>query len=326
MKENQQLSEKIKHVIEKIHPRPQEISFAIIDLKNVNKAGDINSAQKAEIAESAAPQFAGYNADHFIYPASIYKIFVAAEILRQIDTGQRKLEDIVEISDINYVDKRVRFFPKNTHADHRPVLKAGDKVTLDYLLDLMLTRSDNTASNVLIDIADRENINARIILPNGWQGSDVTRKFLDRLKEEDEYRVSKITVSNARHIAEFFYKVEKGQLVNPWVSSKLKEYMLKWNRDGRKGMYLPQFKTYYRKGGWLEINGYKWNIFRGLKYAFQKGHAIVRYRGDGGVVEGAKSHYVVAVLTLLKTKWPWQTYSLTKLSREIHKLMELNQD
>lgn len=301
MKENIELSKKIQQIVEGFGVRPQEISVAVIDLKNPEA------------------QIAGYNMDHFIYPASIYKVFVAAEILRQINIGERSLENIVEIAPVNEVDKdNPRFFPKSTHRDHRPLLKTGDKVTIDYLLDLMLTRSDNTASNVLIDIADRENINKNIILPNGWSGSDVTRKFLDRLKEEGEYRVSKITVSNARHLALFFYKVEKGELVNAWVSEKLKSYLLRWNRDGRGGLYLPAFKSYYRKGGWLVINGYKWNIYRGIKSAFNKGYAVIKYSGDAGVVEGKSSHYAIAVLTIVKTKWPWQRFSLEQLSKKIY--------
>jgi hypothetical protein len=303
MKENLQLSQKLKEIIENLNPQPAEISLAVIDLKN--------------------PQIAGVNMENFIYPASVYKVFIAAEILRQVDSGQRKLEDLIEVRDVNEVDKdNPKFFPTGTHRDHRPLLKTGEKVTIDYLLDLMLTRSDNTASNVLMDVADRENINNHIILPNSWNGSEVTRKFLDRLKEEKEYRVSKITVSNAKYLAEFFYKLETNQLVNPWVSQKLKEYMLRWRRDGRKGLNLPEFKSYYRKGGWLEINGYKWNVWRGIKSAYQKGVAIIRYSGDAGVVLGENSHYAIAVLTITKTKWPWARFPMQKLSKEIYKLME----
>lgn len=303
MKEDKELSGKLEEIVHNINPQPAEISLALIDFKS--------------------SQIAGLNMNHFIYPASIYKVFIASEILRQVNSGQKKLEDLVEVKDLNEVDKdNPKFFPKSTHRDHRPLLKAEDKVSIDYLLDLILTRSDNTASNVLMDVADRENINRYIILPNGWSGSEVTRKFLDRLKEEKEYRVSKITVSNAKHLAEFFYKVETGKLVNPWVSQKLKEYMLRWNRDSRKGLYIPEFKDYYRKGGWLEINGYKWNIWRGMKFAYQKGHAIIRYSGDAGVVMGNKSHYAIAVLTLTKTKYPWVKFPMKKLSKEIYKLME----
>jgi len=305
MKENKELSKKLHTIVHNIHPQPTEISLAVIDLKT--------------------SQIAGVNMEHFIYPASIYKIFIAAEILRQVNSGQRKLEDLVEVRDLNEVDKdNPKFFPKGTHRDHRPLLKSGDKVTIDYLLDLMLTRSDNTASNVLMDIADRESINKHIILPNGWGGSEVTRKFLDRLKEEKEYRVSKITVSNAKHLAEFFCRVEAGKIVNPWVSERLKEYMLRWNRDSRRGLYIPKFEDYYRKGGWLEINGYKWNIWRGIKSAYQKGYSIIRYSGDAGVVKGKNSHYAIAVLTINKTKFPWVKFPMKKLSRSIYELMEGN--
>jgi beta-lactamase class A len=305
MKENLELTKKLREIVENIKPKAQEISLAVIDLK------------------SHEAQIAGFNMNHFIYPASIYKVFIGAEILRQINAGQRKLEDIVEISSVNEVDKdNPKFFPKSTHKDYKPLLKTGDKVTIDYLLDLMLTRSDNTASNVLIDIAERENINNNIILQNGWAGSDVTRKFLDRLKEEGEYRVSKITVSNGKHLAELFYRIETNQLVNSWVSEKLKSYLLKWNRDRRGGLNLTEFKSYYRKGGWLVINGYKWNLYRGIKTAFNKGYAVIKYSGDAGVVEGKNSHYAIAVLTITKTKFPWQEFSLNKLSKKIYDLME----
>jgi hypothetical protein len=301
MTEDKDLSLKLKGIVDKLNAA--EISLAVIDMKTA--------------------RIAGVSMDHFIYPASIYKIFIAAEMLRQVDAGERKLEDMVEVKDPNEVDKdNPKFFPKSTHRDHRPLLRAGDRVSLDYLLDLMLTRSDNTAANVLVDVADRESINRNIILPNGWNGSEVTRKFLDRLQEEQEYRVSQITVSNARHLAEFFYKVEQGELVNPWVSHKLKEYMLRWKRDGRRGLSLPQFKDYYRKGGWLEINGYKWNIWKGIKAAYQKGVAIIRYSGDAGVVTGNNSHYAITVLTITKTKWPWVKFPMKRLSREIYQLME----
>lgn len=304
MKEDAVLSEKIKLVIEKLHPKPSEISFALINLKGKE------------------PKVAGFEMDHFIYPASIYKVFVAAEILRQIDSGHRKLDSIVEIEPDNEVDTNVRFFPKSTHKDSRPMLKTGDKVMLDYLLDLMLTRSDNTAANVLIDIADREKINSNIILPNGWNGSEVTRKFLDRLKEKGDHRISSITVSNARHLAELFYKIETNQLVSPFVSGKLKGYLLKWNRDRRKGLCIPEFRSYYRKGGWLEVNGYKWNVWRGIKASYNKGYAVIKYAGDVGVAETKDCHYVIALLTQIKTKWPWQKFDMSGLSKEIYKIMK----
>ena len=52
--------------------------------------------------------YANINLDHFIYPASIYKVFVAAEIVRQIDVGERNFDDIVEITSQN--EDSTRYF------------------------------------------------------------------------------------------------------------------------------------------------------------------------------------------------------------------------
>lgn len=304
MKENLELSNKIRQIIDDIRPRPSQISFAVINLK------------------TKVPEIAGYNMDEFIYPASIYKIFIGAEILRKAYEKELNLSDTIEIKSPNDVDRDINFFPKSTSGDVRPLLNAGDKVSIDYLLQLVFSRSDNTASNSLMDIATREDINKNIILANGWHGSEVTRKFLDRLKEQNEYRVSKITVSNSRHIADFFYKIDNGLLVNKWVSDKLKQYMNDWNRGGREGLYIPEFTNYYRKGGWLEINGYKHNILSALKNIIKKGHAVNKWSNDAGVVTGKKSHYVIVLLSLTKYISPWKNFPLKSFSRRIHELME----
>ncbi len=198
------------------------------------------------------PKIFGYNMEHFLYPASVYKIFIGAETLRRIEIGDFSLDQIVEIKSPNDVDKDTKLFP----GDNRNLLNAGDKVKIDYLLDLMLTRSDNTASNVLIDLVGRENITNNIIHKYNWSGSEVTRKFLDRIKEDKPFRFSETTKTCARHIAEFFYLVEKDKLISPFVSQKLKEYMLRWNREGRKGLSISDYVSYYRKGGYLENNLY----------------------------------------------------------------------
>ncbi|MEN9604668.1 MAG: hypothetical protein RJB39_353 [Candidatus Parcubacteria bacterium] len=304
MQENIQLSQKIKDIVHNLYPKASQVSVAVIDLQSIT------------------PTIAGYNMDDFMYPASIYKVSIAAEILRKNDVGKLKLSDTVDISDINEVDKDLKLFPKNTSRDHRPLLKGGDRVSIDYLLDLMLTRSDNTAANTLMDIAGREDINNYIILPNGWKGSDITRKFLDRLKEEKKYQKSAITVSTTKHLAELFYKIERGVLINVDVSKRLQEYMLKWNRGGRTGLNIPEYISYYRKGGWLEINGYKHNFFKALWRLITNKNVVIRYSNDVGVVTGKNSKYVIAVLSIMKSKFPWTKFPMKELARRIHSLMD----
>jgi len=286
----------IKKILDEHGYTKREIGVAIVDLTQTQ------------------PHIFGYNMDHFIYPASVYKIFIGAEVLRQVEISKLNLEQNITIKSPNDVDKDVRIFPGDT----RKLLTEGDVVTIDYLLALMLERSDNTASNTLIDLVGRESIVENIIHKNNWHGSEVTRKFLDRVKEDKPYQYSQTTLTCARHVAEFFYLVEKEKLISPFVSKKLKEYMLKWVPGMRTGLNISNYVQYYRKGGYLENNlylpfyksYYKKNgfaldyaamgILRLIKTIVTKGWAFIRWVNDAGVIQGKNSHYVISVFTVNK--------------------------
>src|SRR5690349_22789906 len=137
------------------------------------------------------PVFGGVHADNFIYPVSVYKMYVAMEILRQCAAGKYSLHDNYVVKSPNDVDKT-----REISFDPRPLLRNGDTVTIRYLLDLMITRSDNSAANCLIDIAGRPNIN-KTMHENGWQGSEVTRKFLKRAVEDPGYDTIRSTATCA---------------------------------------------------------------------------------------------------------------------------------
>ncbi|MEO7265832.1 MAG: serine hydrolase, partial [Ferruginibacter sp.] len=128
----------------------EQISFAVIDLGGKK------------------PLLGGVNFQNFIYPASVYKMYVAMEILNQVSKGEYALNKTYIIKSPNDVDRS-----REINTDPRPLLKAGDTVTINYLLDLMITRSDNSAANCLIDIAGRKNIN-NTMHETGWYGSEVT--------------------------------------------------------------------------------------------------------------------------------------------------------
>ena len=63
-----------------------------------------------------------------------------------------------------------------------------------------------------------------------------------------------------------------------------------------------------------------------IKNILRKGYAINRWVGDAGVVKGKKSHYVIAILTLTKSVWPWVKFPMKEFSQQIHELMENQSD
>ncbi len=297
---NQKRSKDIRAILTRYGFDQYEMSLAIIDLK------------------TGEPEIFGYRIDDLMYPASMYKVFVGAEMLRQIEMGRHMLSEKISIKSPNDVDTNYKLFPPDT----QPLLKQNDQVTIDYLLSLMFSRSDNTAANTLIDLVGRESITENVVHRYGWQGSEVTRKFLDREKEEKSYQFSATTLSCARHMAECIYLIEKGQLISMWVSQKLREYMEHWNRSGRVGLFIPEFISYYRKGGWLLNNIWKHNFLSALWRIVRGKWAVIRWSNDVGVVTGKNSHYAIALFSVTKSFFPWKKFPMAKLSKSVFTYME----
>jgi beta-lactamase class A len=204
----------------------EQISFAVIDMTG------------------KSPVLAGYNMDNFIYPASVYKMYVAMEILKQVSEGKYSLNEIYVVKDPNAVDKS-----REIKTDPRPLLNNNDTVTINYLLDLMITRSDNSAANCLIDIAGRENIN-KTIKQYGWEGSEVTRKFLSRKFEDPGYEKIRGTETCALHAADFMYRIETNTLVNYWVSEQVKILLGRQLDKSKLAQGFPKDAMFYHKTGW----------------------------------------------------------------------------
>ncbi|HVT87057.1 MAG TPA: serine hydrolase [Chitinophagaceae bacterium] len=204
----------------------EKISFAVIDLNRKK------------------PLIGGVNMENFIYPASVYKMYVAMEIFKQVSEGKYSLFTPYIVRSPNDVDHS-----SEIAWDPRPLLKDGDTVTIDYLLDLMITRSDNTAANCLIDVAGRKNIN-KTMHKNGWFGSEVTRKFLSRKFEDPGYDTIAGTQTSALHAALFMYKIQTDQLVNGWVSKQMKALLGRQLDTTKLATGLPRTAMFYHKTGW----------------------------------------------------------------------------
>jgi beta-lactamase class A len=251
----------------------EQISFAVIDITG-NK-----------------PILGGVNFDNFIYPASVYKMYVAMEVLRQVSNGEYSLYKPYVVKSPNDVDRS-----KEIDYDPRPLLKNGDTVTINYLLDLMITRSDNSAANCLIDVATRSRINQTMHQYN-WYGSEVTRKFLKRSFEDTGYDTIKATETCALHAADFMFKIYSNQLVNPWVSMQLKALLARQLDTTKLSTGLPSSAMFYHKTGW-------WSI----------------YTNDVGIVEDGNIKYIIAVFTPITEQNAG--LRLKQLSRKVYELIK----
>jgi len=237
-----------------------------------------------------APRWAGVNADNFIYPASVYKIYAAMGALAAIEAGRFGLHDAYILHGPNVRDGRSEI----AH-DPRPVLREGDTVTVDYLLDLMITRSDNTAANCVIDLAGRPFIDS-LMHRYGWQGSEVTRKFLSRRFEDPPYDTIRGTETSALHAADFMVRIEQNRLVSHWVSLRLKSYLGRQLDTSKLAAGLPASAMFYHKTGW---------------YSY--------WTNDVGIVRDDRVHYVIACFLPIPEERALPI--MRELSRRIHAYM-----
>lgn len=184
---------------------------------------------------------------------------------------------------------------KEIASDPRKLLRDGDTVTVNYLLDLMITRSDNSAANCLIDLAKRENIN-NLIHQYGWSGSEVTRKFLSRKFEDPGYEKIRGTETCALHAADFMYKIYNNELVNPWVSMQLKSFLARQLDNTKISKGLPANTMFYHKTGWFSY-----------------------WTNDVGIVDDGKVHYIIACFLPLREELALPKFK--NLAERIHNLM-----
>ncbi len=250
----------------------EQISFAVIDM-NGNE-----------------PVLGGFNYDNFIYPASVYKMYVAAEVLHQVSQRKYSLYDEHIVSGHNAVDRS-----KGIKSDPRPLLKENDTVTIYYLLDLMITRSDNASANCLIDISQRPNIEY-LMHSYGWKGSEVTRKFLRRTFEDRGYENVRGTETCALHAADFLYRIYTLKLVNPWVSMQMLSLLGSQLDKSKLATGLPANAMFYNKTGWFSY-----------------------WTNDVGIVDDGNVRYIIACFMPLPEKEALPKFKA--LSTRVYELM-----
>ncbi len=116
-----------------------------------------------------------HNGDRKFGAASTVKIPLMIEIFRQIDRGERSLNDeyVLTAEDVA-VGSGVML-----HLHH------GMTFTLNDLIYLMISISDNTATNILIDMAGMDAVN-RTMRDLGMTNSNLGRKMKGRPAQGDE--------------------------------------------------------------------------------------------------------------------------------------------
>ena len=119
------------------------------------------------------------NPHEVFHAASIIKIAILAELLRQVETGEKSLDSEVILREEDRIGG----------AGVLQELHSGLSLTVEDCATLMIIVSDNTASNILIDIAGMERINA-LLQAAGMEHSALRKKFMIELADPSIFNVT----------------------------------------------------------------------------------------------------------------------------------------
>jgi beta-lactamase class A len=135
-----------------------------------------------------------------IYPASMIKTPLAAAIAATVEAGRTRWDERLVVDAANM-----------TFNDAPSPLEPGYEATVIELVELMLTRSDNVATNVLMDVLGREAATAGA-QALGLRETAFRRKLSGKLPLIDDPAATGRNSHPAREAADLFERIARGSV------------------------------------------------------------------------------------------------------------------
>ncbi|MGQ0589884.1 MAG: serine hydrolase [Sphingosinicella sp.] len=127
------------------------------------------SVAVARLGDGAPTLLAAHEADRPLAIGSTFKLWILAELSRQVQAGERRWSDVVMLDRRSIPSGTLQNWPR------------GAPVTLHTLAALMISVSDNTATDILLRTLGRENVE-RMMARIGVEAAARNRPFLSTLE------------------------------------------------------------------------------------------------------------------------------------------------
>lgn len=178
-----------------------------------------------------------HKADEIFHAASIIKIPILVELFRQVDERIVSLDERIILKDEYKVGG----------AGILHELHQGIVLTVRDLVVLMIVLSDNTASNILMDLVKMDNVN-RLMFDIGMKRSSLNKKFMIIL--EDSSIRNEMTPNDTLLILEKLYK---GEILSKESTYEALDILMRQQYRDKIPLYLPEDLKIANKTG--EVTG-----------------------------------------------------------------------
>ena len=142
--------------------------------------------------------------------ASMIKVFILAAVMEKVSNGEISLDEIIPLKSGDKVGG----------AGILVGYKNGSQLSLKTYLKLMITHSDNTATNVVIDRIGMSAIND-YILRNGYNDTILQRKMMDY----SAINAGRENFSSVKDLGKIFLKIYKHACINEEYDKIMIEFL-----------------------------------------------------------------------------------------------------
>ncbi|MEX2177463.1 MAG: serine hydrolase [Gemmatimonadaceae bacterium] len=188
------------------------------------------------------------NADTSFHAASTMKVPVMIEFFRQADRGERSLDErmllVNEFTSI--VDGSPYSLTEGDDSDSLVYRRVGQRVPVLELLERMIIRSSNLATNALIETVDARKANA-----TARELGARSMKVLRGVEDLKAYERGLNNTTTSRDLAALLRAIEQGRAASPANTRAMRDILLRQEHNGEIPAGLPAGTRVAHKTGFI---------------------------------------------------------------------------
>jgi len=188
------------------------------------------------------------NADDSFHAASTMKVPVMIELYRRIDAGTLSLDQGIPLVNqfASIVDGSSFALDPGSDSDSSAYLRVGSRVPVRELVDRMITRSSNLATNALIELvgAARANTTAHEL-------GATNIRVLRGVEDTKAFQAGLNNTTTARDLAALMFAIESGTAASRTSCHAMREVLLRQEFNGEIPAGLPAGIPVAHKTGFI---------------------------------------------------------------------------
>jgi len=176
------------------------------------------------------------NADESFHAASTMKLAVMIEAFRQVDAGRLRLDQgILLVNQFgSIVDGSPYSLDPRDDSDSSLYARVGERVPVRELIERMITRSSNLATNAVIALVGAANADA-----TAHRLGAVRMRVLRGVEDAKAYEAGRNNTTTARDLAALLVAIERGEAASPASTDSMRSILLRQEFNDRIPAGLP---------------------------------------------------------------------------------------